>query len=66
MSFSGLGGINVSVLERNFVGRRQDWLVEEDILDAQRETISLACVFRCCVWVAVEEDLGANVSYALG
>ncbi|KAH8635342.1 hypothetical protein IG631_10743 [Alternaria alternata] len=65
MSFSGLGGIDISVLERDLVGRRQDWLVEEDIGDAQREAVSLADVFGGGVWVPIEEDLGANVSYAL-
>jgi hypothetical protein len=65
MSFSGLGGIDISVLERDLVGRWQDWLVEEDIGDAQREAVSLANVFGRGVWVAIEEDLGANVSYAL-
>lgn len=62
---SGLGGEDVAVLERNLVGGRQHRAVEENVLDAHGEPVSPANLVGLRIWVAVEEDLGANVPDAL-
>ena len=66
MSFACLCGENVAVLEGDLVGGRQDRLVEEDILYAQVQPVARTCLFGGGIWVAVKENLCANISYALG
>ena len=61
-----LGGEDAAVLEGDLVGGRQDRLVEEDVLDAQMQPVAHAGLFGGGISVAVEEDLCANVAYALG
>lgn len=65
MALSALGGQDVAVLERHLVRRRQDGLVEEDVLDAHRQPVAAANLVGLGIRVAVEEDLGADVLDAL-
>ena len=66
MSFAGLCREDITVLKGDLVAGWQDGLVEENILYAQIQPVAGASLFGRRIWIAIEENLGANVPYALG
>lgn len=61
MSLSALGGEDVAVADRNLVRWGQYRLVQEHVHDLDAQSVAAAHVLGLGIWVAIEEDLCANL-----